>query len=294
MAYFLFVDESGDDKEPSPCEVLAGISVQDRDVWNLIEAVHAAEESNFGCRYSKVKGEIKGKKLLKRKVFRHAAQLRAIEPVVRKPLAERCLSAGDFPTKEGITALAQAKLAFVSDVFTLCARYRCNVFASIVRHGAPRPTATVLRKDYAYLFERFFYFLEDREPEAQGVVVFDELEKSRSHILIGQMEEYFIKTATGRMRSRLILPQPFFVHSDLTTLIQVADLLAYTILWGWRMPDVLDAPGRLELESLAKQVHGLRYRAVREKQGNPEFVIWSFAVIDDLRGWKDRLEFHSQ
>ena len=281
MAYLLFVDESGNDKEPAPCEVLAGISVEDRDVWNLIEAVHAAEEQNFGCRYSRVKGEIKGKKLLKRKAFRHAAQLPAIDPDVRKPLAERCLLAGDSPTRDAITALAQAKIAFVSDVFTLCARYRCNVFASIVCHGAPRPTALVLRKDYAYLFERFFYFLEDREPEAQGIIVFDELEKSRSNILIGQMEEYFLKTATGRMRSRLILPQPFFVHSDLTTLVQVADLLAYTILWGWRMPGLFDATGRLELESLAKQVHRLRYRAVREKQDNPEFVIWSIAVIDD-------------
>lgn len=290
MAYFLFVDESGDQKEPSPCEVLAGVSVEDRDIWNLIEAMNAAEEQAFGVRYGRVKGEIKAKRFLKKKVFRHAAQLPAFEPAERRRLAERCLLAGDSPTRESITALAQAKLAFVSDVFTLCARYRCNAFASIVTRGAPRPVVPVLRKDYAFLFERFFYFLEDRDSQAQGVIVFDELEKSRSNILINQMEKYFLDTRTGRMRSRQIIPQPFFVHSDLTTLIQVADLLAYTISWGWRMPRVFEAAKRPELEPFATQLNPLRYRTTREKMGNPDFLIWSFSVISDLRGWKDQLD----
>ena len=48
-----------------------------------------------------------------------------------------------------------------------------------------------LRKDYAYLFERFFYFLEDNAAREQGIVVFDELEKSQSHLLIDQMHRYF-------------------------------------------------------------------------------------------------------
>ena len=30
-----------------------------------------------------------------------------------------------------------------------------------------------LRKDYAYVFERFFYFLEDQTVREQGIVVFD-------------------------------------------------------------------------------------------------------------------------
>ena len=32
MAYFLFVDESGQDHRESPCEVLAGVAVEDRDL----------------------------------------------------------------------------------------------------------------------------------------------------------------------------------------------------------------------------------------------------------------------
>ena len=290
MACFLFVDESGGDKRDSPCEVLAGVSVEDRDAWNLIEAIKDAEERIFGVRYSRQKGEIKGKKFLKKKVFRHAAQRDPISPDERRRLARECIEFGDTVNKEQITALAQAKLAYVGEVFDLCASFHCHAFASIVEQHAPRPVATVLRKDYAFLFERFFCFLEDRGSLTQGLIVFDELEKTQSHILIGQMEEYFLNTATGRQRSRQIIPEPFFVHSDLTSLIQVADLLAYVILWGLRIQGLFEAPCRTELAALAKQVSGLRYRATREKLGKTDFVIWSFAVIDDLRGWQDRAE----
>jgi hypothetical protein len=254
----------------------------------LIEAIKDTEERMFGVRYSRQKGEIKGKKFLKKKVFRHAAQLDPIDPGDRRRLARECIEAGDTASKAQITALAQAKLAYVGELFDLCARFHCHAFASVVEQSAPRPVAAVLRKDYAFLFERFFYFLEDRGPLTQGLIVFDELEKSQSHILIGQMEEYFLNTATGRQRSRQIIPEPFFVHSDLTSLIQVADLLAYVISWGVRIPGLFEAPCRVELVPLAKQVFGLRYRAIREKRGRADFVIWSFVIIDDLRGWQDK------
>lgn len=39
---------------------------------------------------------------------------------------------------------------------------------------------------------------------------------------------------------------------------------------------------RDELADLAGLVTALRYRTVRERQGQPS-TIWSFAVIDDLR-----------
>ncbi len=68
-----------------------------------------------------------------------------------------------------------------------------------------------------------------------GYMVFDEIDKSASHVLLGQVGSYFIKTNQGRVRSRLIIPEPFFVHSDLTTLIQAADIIAYTISWGLRL-----------------------------------------------------------
>jgi hypothetical protein len=42
-------------------------------------------------------------------------------------------------------------------------------------------------------------------------------------------------------------------------------------------------PTREELEPFAEQVAGLRYRATRTRGGNPNFNVWSFQHIDDLR-----------
>ena len=93
----------------------------------------------------------------------------------------------------------------------------------------------------------------------------------------------------GRHRASRIIPEPFFVHSDLTTGVQIADLLAYVISWGFRMPH-MTKPAREELAPFAKQIARLRYRAVRERFGNPEFEIWSFAHIADLRTQAERDE----
>jgi len=170
----------------------------------------------------------------------------------------------------------------------VCHRFGCKLFASVVDVDAHPTETDGLRKDYAYLFERFFYFLEDRpNREHQGIVVFDELEKSKSHILIDQAHRYFKDSATGRLRSSLIIPEPFFVHSDLTTGVQIADLAAYTISWGFRT-DQMQRPARPELAPYASQLSGLRYRAIRERRGNPNFAIWSLAHITDLRTRSER------
>jgi Protein of unknown function (DUF3800) len=236
MAYFLFIDESGQDRKASPYEVLAGVTVADRDLWNLIKDIQDSEQRNFGRRYSLGPSELKGKKLLDRKVFRKASQLPPIPERERTALARSCLDSGIAAGKHEITALAQAKLAYVNEVFEICARFKCKAFASIVKKAAPVPPSSEnLRKDYAYLFERFFYFLEETDPSASGIVVFDELERSRSHILVGQMDSYFKRTIKGRQMSGQIIPEPFFVHSDLTTGIQIADLVAYAVSWGFRL-----------------------------------------------------------
>lgn len=281
MAYFLFVDESGQDQRESPYEVLAGVGVQDQDLWNLVKALQDAEIRHFGIRYSDGNRELKAKKLLKRKVFKHAAQLSQMDERYRPVEATAALLKGNTATKSQLTALAQAKLAYVLEVFELCSRYRVKLFASIVKTHIPNPNhrADYLRKDYAYLFERFFYFLEDTDTSAQGIVVFDELEKTKSRQLVNHMDSYFKKTSVGRLRAAQIIPEPFFVHSDLTTGIQIADLVAYIVSWGFRTSE-LDEPARAELNPYVDLICRLRHRAVRDINGNSNFVIWSFAVTD--------------
>ena len=287
MAWFLFIDESGHDRVASPYEVLAGIAIHDRKLREVIDQLHKAEIRCFGRRYSDGPRELKGKKLLKRKVFRQRDLTADFKGMDVRTLARAALDDGARADAPMVKALALAKLDYVASVFEICARFGCRAFASIVETDAYPTVGDGLRKDYAYLFERFFYFLEDRPVPEQGVVVFDELEKSKSHLLIDQMYRYFSETAVGQHRASQIIPEPFFVHSDLTTGVQIADLVAYVISWGFRMPR-MTKPRREELADFANQVARLRYRAVRERQGKPEFEIWSFALITDLRTQMER------
>jgi hypothetical protein len=98
-----------------------------------------------------------------------------------------------------------------------------------------------------------------------------------------------VGTATGRQRAGLIIPEPFFVHSDLTTGIQIADLVAYCLSWGFRTP-AMHKPSRPELAPYGAQLAKLRYRAVREMFGNPYYEIWSIAHITDLRTHSEKLD----
>ena len=82
---------------------------------------------------------MKGKKLLKRKVFRLAAQLDPMPVEQRTFYAKRCLDAGDQAGMRELTALAHTKLNYVSELFDLCARFRCKAFASIIHAPMPRP-----------------------------------------------------------------------------------------------------------------------------------------------------------
>ena len=65
MGWFLFVDESGQDGKDSPYEVLAGLAVEDRQLWRLIQALKQAQEEHFGLRlFDAYRAEAKGQKLL--------------------------------------------------------------------------------------------------------------------------------------------------------------------------------------------------------------------------------------
>ncbi len=278
MAFFMFIDESGQDQRDSPYEVLAGVVVHDRKLWPLVQALHDAEISHFGCRYGTVERELKAKKLLKTKVFRHAAQHNPMDPATRATLATQCLLNGPGSTPKHRAALGQAKLAYCTEALAIAERHGCRAFASIIPKEAPRPSGSNYpRKDYAYLFERFYFSLLKQHKYERGIVVFDELERSQSHLLIDQMERYFMGTVTGRERRSRIIPEPFFVHSHLTTGIHLADLVAYVISWGVRERG-MTAPARTELAPMADAACLLRYNMNRSGRR-----VWGFNVITDLR-----------
>ena len=158
MAWFLFIDESGHDRGESPYEVLAGIAIRDRALRNVIHQLHEAEVHWFGRRYSDGHRELKGKRLLKSKVYRHRALSVHVATADIPLLARAALDDGHRATPQMLKALAIAKHNYVDSVFEICSRHECRAFASIVEIDAPKTEAGGLRKDYAYLFERFSTF----------------------------------------------------------------------------------------------------------------------------------------
>jgi len=279
MAFFLFIDESGQDHHDSPYEVLAGIAIEDKDLWNFIKEAHLLELHCFGRKYREGTNEIKARTFLNRKTFRLADQMLPIPLEDRATLAKKALDDGARVTKQQLTALAQAKLGYVKKLLELCHQYKYKIFASIIYDERSIPAdKEMLRKDYIYLFERFYYFLEDRQSEPRGIVVFDELDKSASHLLLGQMDRYFKMTSKGRRRAGRIIPEPFFVHSDLTTGIQVVDFVAYIMSWNFRVGK-LNKDSREELNNYLELIKPMRYCTIRKINPNKRYMIWSVAIV---------------
>lgn len=289
MAYFLFVDESGQDQQESPYEVLAGITVEDKKLWPLILDLQKTEIEVFGRRYSADISELKAKKILKKKTFNLASRCAPMMHDERRTLSAECLSDGASATPKHLAALAQSKMLFVRKILNLCKQYDCHVFASVVATHERNYNKNFLRKDYSYLFERYYYYLEDHSADHCGIIVFDELEKSRSHLLVEQLALYFKETARGRERAVKIVPEPLFVHSDLTTGVQLADLAAYMLSWGFRT-GVLTKPARAELRPYVERLASLRYKTSRIIQRKGVLDIWSIAIIEDLRARDDRID----
>jgi hypothetical protein len=255
------------------------VAIEDKNIWNLIRELHLLEENIFGRRYSQGDREVKARKILKTKTFRLAAQLPEFSEAERRLLAGECLNNGSNVTKKQLTALSQAKIVFAKKVLEVVANFRCKVFASIVSpEFNPSDTPDYLRKDFVYLLERYFYFLEDKPEEPSGIIVFDETEKTQSQRLIQQIENYFKKTQNGRNRATLLIPEPLFVHSDLTTGIQIADLVAYIISWSMRLKG-MTKPARNELEPFITLLKPLRNRSMREGMNAENREIWSIVYI---------------
>ena len=294
----LFVDESGQDHGAMPCEVLAGVAISQGNLWNLVKAVRSAEREHFGDYLRNLRvTELKAKKLLKRKRFRSAEKEMDIPDEELPGLAHSALIKGMRAKEAGapqsgvtareLTGYSRSVLRFVDAVLDIAAGFDVKVIASVVDANAAKSERDILTKDVVYLFERYFYMLKDcclDTQERRGLVVFDELEKSMAKRLIERMAAYFLGTKTGRFRSSLIVPEPFFVHSDLTTGVFLADLAAYVIGWGWRH-NGMSQPFREELTPYAMKVHEMQYRGEKPKDdGTGSWPLNGIVYLDDLRG----------
>jgi hypothetical protein len=188
------------------------------------------------------------------------------------------------PTREEFTAFGQASLDMARGVFQTLHASEAKLFAAVIPASAQRPDTfealEYLRKDQVFLFERFFYFLEEKREH--GILVFDEVEKGADLKFVRQIERYFTRTQTGRYRTVWIVPTPLFVSSDLTYPTQAADLCIYAINWGFRLPGHgMDAPARAEVAAEFRQwIVDLQYRG-RGQRGGQLFETYGIVYVPD-------------
>ncbi len=289
----LFIDESGFDDSGTPCEVLAGVAIAEDSLWNLVRAIRGIERELFGdyLRTFLIE-ERKAKRLLKTKRFKSAnrnvgiaeAELPALaHSALAKGKAARELGLNQAPaTQRELVAYSRQVLRYVHEVLNVAASFNVQIFASMVDPKPVHPPKGSLRKDHIYLFERYFYFLETLPPKEQGLVVFDELEKSKAHGLVQQMAAYFIGHPEGQYRSARIVPEPFFVHSDLTTGVFLADLTAYILGWGWRLGRMPQRV-RAELQPYATKRHDMQFHGEKPKpDGSGVWQLHGITYLDSL------------
>jgi hypothetical protein len=282
MSWMLFMDESGHDHNTMPYEVHGGIAVHDSKLWAFLQAVKQLEQNCFGAPISSYKQELKGCKLLDNKRFRFARQAPVMSDAQRTKNCRQFLQKGTEkanPTSEEFCAYGQACIKMVEELFPIIQNFDAYIFASVVPKSTPYHNnllSEYLRKDHVFLFERFFYLLE-RDKE-HGLIVMDEVQKEEDRRFAGRMESYFTKTTTGRFRATSIIPSPFFVSSDMTYAVQVADIVIYCINLGFRLPQFgMNAPVREEIQNIAGSWIGkLQFRGDGYRDGE---IFPTFGVV---------------
>ena len=283
MSFLLFMDESGHDHRHCPYEVRGGVTLHVRRLWPFIQALKNLEEISYGTLLHRYGREIKGHKLLDKDRFRWARQIDILDDEARR---KHCIAFLNKTARQEkvnrieFSAYGQASLKMAREIFSLLNDHEIVIFASVIPKNVRKPdsyrSTDYLRKDQVFMFERFFNFLE-KENE-QGILVLDETETRLDRKFVEQMERYFTKTYTGRYRSSRVVPSPFFVSSDMTYPIQVADLCIYCINWGFRIPYGMDGETRVDIEDeFQPWLNTLQYRG--ESRGRDGEMHHLFGIV---------------
>ena len=259
-------------------------------LWPFVQRLQRAEQHAFGARLHDYKKELKGSKLLDKDRFKWAAQSDSLSDDDRQRHCRSFFTKGlekKPPVQIEFTAYGQASLVMAHAVFDALTEFDARVFAAVIPANVSKPAEFVaeefLRKDHVFLFERFFYFLEKQKQH--GLLVMDEVEKVSDRRFVRQMERYFSNTLTGRHRTARIVPVPMFVSSDMSLPVQAADLVIYSINWGYRNQVIdLSAPARQEVaEQFAVKIDRLQYRGQGYRDGRV-FKQWGICHVPNPYG----------
>lgn len=295
MSYLLFLDESGHDHKVMPYEVHGGIALPVSAVWPFVQGMRALEQEAFGTALHDYGAELKGVHLLDKKRYRWAAQeAEPLPDVVRRQQAQAFLAKGRAkqpPTRSEFTAYGQACIKMAKSIMDLLQRQDAVVFSVAIPRGAHKPPPSHqpenLRRDWVYLFDRYFWFLQEKNE--QGLLVLDHIEHSEDRRFMQRTERYFSLTQNGRVYGRRIVPTPLFVMSDMTYAIQAADVCIYCINWGFRLPERgMDATTRPEIASdFTTALARLQWGGTAEKDGQ-QYPRYSICYVPQLYSENDK------
>jgi Protein of unknown function (DUF3800) len=287
MSYLLFLDESGHDHKNMPYEIHGGVALHASKLWPFVKALSNLEQAAFGDFLHRYKSEIKGWKLLDKDRLAWAKQDALMDEVSRRKHCLGFLNKGldkKSPTRPEFTAYGQACVMMARGIFDLLREHEAKIFAAAIPRSVAKPETfeadEYLRKDIVFLLERYFYLLElERET---GLIVLDETDKTLDRRFVSRLERYFKLTHMGRNRSVRIVPSPFFVASDMTYPVQVADVCIYAINQGFRLPKSgMDAPVREDIQKeFSQQIGALQFKGDGYKEG-AVFVNYGIVYVPD-------------
>lgn len=258
MSYLLFMDESGHDHKTMPYEVRGGICVHSRRVAPLLKDIEKLELHIFGCRLSEFKTEIKGSKLLNTEKFKWSKQGPIQPDEERQKGCRRFLTAHlehRAPSKNDFTSYGQACLQMANGILDLLLKYKVHIIASCIKKGIQKPKdfqfEHFLRKDHCYLLERFSFLL--KKCKEDGIIIMDQVEKVFDKKFSRQVKSFLSYSSFGIQLRSHIVPEPLFIESDISSLIQIADVCIYIINLGYRKSKSMTEPARNEIQTLFEE-----------------------------------------
>ena len=289
MAWLLFMDESGQDHRTMPMEVRGGVAIHASKIWNFLQDFHKQEVKCFGVRLAEHGVEIKGSQLLQKVFYKLTLGAYNMDEPTRRKSIRRFLTNKNQkqePKEQDFYAYGMACISMAKHIFALLEKHDAKLFASAIPRGAKMPEGfefkNHLRNDLAYLQERFCNFLEDEKEN--GILVLDQTDKEDDKRFLKDLENYYTKTAEGRKRTKWIVPSALFVDSDMSPLIQAADMCIYCINWGYRVPAwKFKGPQRDEIvRDFGDLCHKLQYSGkVYSKTAKDTFDSYGIFFVED-------------
>ena len=279
MSWLLFLDEPGDQQADLPYGVLTGLAVEDAQVWPLARRLIDAQEQFFGRQVTGADhAAFDAASLLGPEVYRASQRLPELDwqDILRQANPNR---GGPGPDPlEAEVALARAKIAYCEYALALAKDYGATAFVILI----PRELLALqfnrkLRKDYAYLFERFYYFLTSKGRDEFGIFVKAQHVVGRKYVGVENIEEYFARTTNGRVRAQRIIPTPLYADGTLGILSSLANIVSYGSSWTIRLPG-MSQPVRPEMDRLATLCGDMRFH-YNTPNGKKD---WSFKFIASL------------